>query len=325
MKIDQVGEVGVVLTEANEPVLHGGDQIIGYRSLKYVIFKPVALAKRTLVEQREGWVWQTRRRVLLLDMEWLDLPGGKKGKRYHEIPLEETIDVVPKRRRVLLVTEDEEHGKVVFEFRPFGAASRLLAWLTAACPWGRLQPLGLLRLSHWRGLHPGHLLHLVRLLHLFRPLLRFPSCPLPSLHPPRVEEGADEGQSQDKQTTRLGRCVPLVKDSEEEEDQNPKDDVPDDPPLREVEEPTHRHCPLQPGAKKPPVSVASVRLSQRYIARGRVGRDDCSCPPSTSTNASGTCSWRRIVRRTGRTTCRPETSIAAANTPSSWPSARFRR
>src|SRR2546426_12514712 len=130
MKIDQVGEVGVVLTEANEPVLHGGDQIIGYRSLKYVIFKPVALAKKTLVEEREGWVWQTRRRVLLLDMEWLDLPGGKKGKRYHEIPLEETIDVVPKRRRVVLVTEDKEHCKVVFEVRPFGAASRLLAWLT---------------------------------------------------------------------------------------------------------------------------------------------------------------------------------------------------
>src|SRR2546422_11209723 len=79
MKIDQVGEVGVVLTEANEPVLHGGDQIIGYRSLKYVIFKPVALAKKTLVEQREGWVWQTRRRVLLLDMEWLDLPAARKG------------------------------------------------------------------------------------------------------------------------------------------------------------------------------------------------------------------------------------------------------
>src|SRR6059036_1651728 len=88
-----------------------------------------SLAKKTLVEQRDGWVWQTRRRVLLLDMEWLDLPGGKRGKRYHEIPLEETIDVVPKRRRVLLVTEDKEHGKVVFEFRPFGAASRLLAWL----------------------------------------------------------------------------------------------------------------------------------------------------------------------------------------------------
>src|SRR5437867_2432344 len=158
MKIDQVGEVGVVLTEANEPVLHGGDQIIGYRSLKYVIFKPVALAKKTLVEQREGWVWQTRRRVLLLDMEWLDLPGGKKGKRYHEIPLEETIDVVPKRRRVLLVTEDEEHGKVVFAFPP---------------------------------------------------------CPLPSLHPPRVEEGAAEGQSQDEQTTHLGRRVPLVEDSDE--------------------------------------------------------------------------------------------------------------
>src|SRR5437660_629005 len=84
MKIDQVGEVGVVLTDANEPVLTGGDQIIGYRSLKYAIFKPVSLAKKTLVEQREGWVWQTRRRLLLLDMEWLDLPGGKKGKREPE-------------------------------------------------------------------------------------------------------------------------------------------------------------------------------------------------------------------------------------------------
>ena len=129
MKIDQVGEVGVVLTEANEPVLSGGDQIIGYRELKYEIYKPVALAKKTLVNARKGWVWQTRKRLLLLDSDWLDLPGGKRGKRFHEIPLEETIEVVPKRRRVLLQTEDEEHGKVVFEFRPFGAASRLLAWL----------------------------------------------------------------------------------------------------------------------------------------------------------------------------------------------------
>src|SRR5438445_10338297 len=92
MKIDQVGEVGVVLTDANEPVLTGGDQIIGYRSLKYAIFKPVSLAKKTLVEQRGGWVWQTRRGRLLLDMEWLDLPGGKKAKRYHEVPREEPID-----------------------------------------------------------------------------------------------------------------------------------------------------------------------------------------------------------------------------------------
>jgi len=129
MKINQVGEVGVVLTEANEPVLSSGDQIIGYRELKYEVYKPIAFAKKTLVDSRKGWVWQTRRRLLLLDAEWLDLPGGKKGKRYHEIPLQETIDVIHKRKRVLLQTKDEEHGKVVFEFRPFGAASRLLAWL----------------------------------------------------------------------------------------------------------------------------------------------------------------------------------------------------
>lgn len=129
MKIDQVGEVGVVLTEANEPVLTGGDQIIGYRELKYAVYKPIAMTKRTLVDSRKGWVWQTRRRVLLLDMEWLDLPGGKKGKRYHEVPLEETIDVIHKRKRVLLETKDVDHGRIVFEFRPFGAASRLFAWL----------------------------------------------------------------------------------------------------------------------------------------------------------------------------------------------------
>lgn len=129
MKINQVGEVGVVLTAANEPVLTGGDQIIGYRALNYKVYTGPFVAKKTLVDTREGWVWQTRRRLLLLDMEWLDLPGGKRGKRYHEIPLNETIDVVPKRKRVLLRTKDADHGKVVFEFRPFGAASRLLAWL----------------------------------------------------------------------------------------------------------------------------------------------------------------------------------------------------
>ncbi len=145
MKIDQVGEVGVVLTEANEPVLSGGDQIIGYRELNYEVYKPVALAKKSLVGTRTGWVWQTRRRVLLLDSKWLDLPGGKKGKRYHEIPLEETIDVVHKRKRVLLQTKDAEHGKVVFEFRPFGAASRLLAWLKNEKEHRRKREAGTLR------------------------------------------------------------------------------------------------------------------------------------------------------------------------------------
>ena len=129
MKIDQVGEVGVVLTEANEPVLSGGDQIIGYRELRYEVYKSRALSRKSLVEQRTGWAWQTRRRLLLLDSKWLDLPQGKKGKRFHEIPFEEAIDVVHKRKRVLLHAVDREHGKVVFEFRPFGAASRLLAWL----------------------------------------------------------------------------------------------------------------------------------------------------------------------------------------------------
>src|SRR3989449_11692205 len=65
--------------------------------------------------------------------------------------------------------------------------------LTAARPRGRWRPLGLLRLSHWRGPRGGPPLAPVRLLHLFFLLLRFPPFPLPVLHPPRVEEGGDEG------------------------------------------------------------------------------------------------------------------------------------
>jgi hypothetical protein len=145
MKIDQLGEVGIVLTEANEPVLSGGDQVIGFRELSYEIYKPVAVARRTLVDKRRGWVWQTRRRLLLLDSDWLDLPGGKRGKRYHEIPLEETIDVEPRRKRVLLHTEDKDHGKVVFEFTPFGAASRLLAWLKKEKEHRRMREEGTLK------------------------------------------------------------------------------------------------------------------------------------------------------------------------------------
>jgi hypothetical protein len=129
MKIDQVGEVGVVMTAANEPVLTGKDQVIGFRALNYEIYKGGFPTKRSLVERRHGWAWQTRQRILLLDDMWLDLPDGKKGKRFHEIPFDEATDVVHKKRRVLLRAQDAEHGKVTVEFRPFGAAARLLAWL----------------------------------------------------------------------------------------------------------------------------------------------------------------------------------------------------
>ncbi len=129
MRINELGEVGVVMTEANEPVLAGGDQVIGFRELRWELFKGPALAKHTISPKSRGWAWQTRRRLLLLDNAWLDLPGGKKGKRFHEIPFEESIRVVHKKRRVLLLTEDPKHGKITFEFRPFGAAARLLAWL----------------------------------------------------------------------------------------------------------------------------------------------------------------------------------------------------
>lgn len=129
MKIDEIGEVGVVLTEANEPVLTGGDQVIGFRELEYTVYRERFLTKSTLVEARHGWVWQTRVRLLLLDNVWVDLPGGKRGKRYHEVLNEEATDILHKRKRVVLRAQSPDHGRIIVEFRPFGAASRLLAWL----------------------------------------------------------------------------------------------------------------------------------------------------------------------------------------------------
>lgn len=129
MRIDALGEVGVVMTEANEPVLTGGDQVIGFRELEYEVYRTSVVARKSLVGARRGWVWQTRKRLVLLDNEWADLPGGKRGKRYHEILNEEAVDVIHKKGRVLVTAESAELGKTTFEFRPFGPASRLLAWL----------------------------------------------------------------------------------------------------------------------------------------------------------------------------------------------------
>jgi len=145
MIIDKVGEVGVVLTDANEPVLMGGDQIIGFRSLEYEIYRGVFPVKRSIVDTRRGWVWQTRRRLLLLDDTWIDLPEGKKGKRFHEVRNEETVDVIHKKGRVLVPTVSEEFGKVTFEFRPFGASSRLLAWLKKEKEHRRMRDEGTLK------------------------------------------------------------------------------------------------------------------------------------------------------------------------------------
>ncbi len=129
MKIDATGEVGVVLTEANEPILGPEEKVIGFRKLDYEVYKPALLAKKPIVGTRTAWAWQTRARLIIMDDAWLDLPNGRKGKRYCDIPNPEALDVIHRKGRVLLETRDAEHGRIIFEFRPFGAASRLLAWL----------------------------------------------------------------------------------------------------------------------------------------------------------------------------------------------------
>ncbi len=127
MKVDEFGETGKYVTEANEPVLAPDERVIGFRQLEYRVFKP-GLLKSPLTDERGGWVWQTTKRVIHLDDKWDELPSGIRGKRVHEYSFEEASDVEEKGRQVL-VTVNGPQGKVLFVYSPLGAASRLFNWL----------------------------------------------------------------------------------------------------------------------------------------------------------------------------------------------------
>ena len=81
-----------------------------------------------MMEERGGWVWQTTKRVLHLDDKWEELPTGVKGKRVHEYGFMEVTDVVWHKRAVTVTTKGPT-GKVVWEYKPFGASARLFSWL----------------------------------------------------------------------------------------------------------------------------------------------------------------------------------------------------
>jgi len=129
MRIDATGRVGQELTDANEPILRPGERVIGFRELTYTIYKPVFVAKRTLVGARRGWVWLTTKRCIHLGHDWIDLPDGTRGKKYDEFTFEEAIDVVHKRRVVRVTANGAAAGWVVFSYAPMGAAARLFGWL----------------------------------------------------------------------------------------------------------------------------------------------------------------------------------------------------
>ena len=128
MKIDEFGEVDAYLTAANEPILLAGERVIGFRQLEYRVYRPALLAKVPIIDERGGWVWQTTKRVIHLDDKWETLPSGKKGKKVHEYAFSEAV-VVRWRRRAVDVSVAGPKGKVIFEYKPFGAASRLFNWL----------------------------------------------------------------------------------------------------------------------------------------------------------------------------------------------------
>jgi len=127
MKIDEFGEVDKYLTAANEPILNPDERVIGFRQLEYRVYRG-GIVKSPLMDERGGWVWQTTKRVLHLDDKWEELPTGVKGKRVHEYGFMEVVDVVWHKRAITVTTKGPQ-GKVVWEYKPFGAAARLFSWL----------------------------------------------------------------------------------------------------------------------------------------------------------------------------------------------------
>jgi len=127
MKLEEFGEVGKYLTAANEPILAADERVIGFRQLEYRVLRG-GIMKSPLMEERGGWVWQTTKRVLHLDDKWEELPTGVKGKRVHEYGFMEVMDVVWHKRDVTVTTKGPK-GRVLWEYKPFGASARLFSWL----------------------------------------------------------------------------------------------------------------------------------------------------------------------------------------------------
>ena len=128
MKIDAFGEVDKYLTAANDPILRADERVIGFRQLEYRAYRAALVSRSPLMDERGGWVWQTTKRVLHLDDKWEELPTGVRGKRVHEYDFMEVTDVVWQKRAILVMTKGPQ-GKVIWEYKPFGAAARLFNWL----------------------------------------------------------------------------------------------------------------------------------------------------------------------------------------------------
>lgn len=128
MKIDDFKKTGDGITESSQPILNPGERVLGFRELSYSAYRRALFSKASVLNAREGWVYCTSKRIVLIDNGWVDVPDGGKGRKVHEIDFAEVQRVVHKRWRVL-IRAGSEGREIVFEFRPFGAAARLFDWL----------------------------------------------------------------------------------------------------------------------------------------------------------------------------------------------------
>ena len=127
MKLRALGKQGEFCSEASVPIITGVEKVIGFRQLEYAIYAK-GLFKKEMLPKTMGWVYLTDHRILMMDDGWVTQDGATY-KRYHEVGLREAQGVRYKLARLLWVDFVADGKEYTIAYVPYGAASRLFAWL----------------------------------------------------------------------------------------------------------------------------------------------------------------------------------------------------
>ena len=127
MKLRALGKQGEFCNEASVPIITGREKVIGFRQLEYTIYRK-GLLKKSVLPKTKGWVYLTDHRILMLDDGWVT-QGAATHKRYTEVPFKEAKGLRYKLARTVWVDVTADGTEYAIAYVPYGAASRLFAWL----------------------------------------------------------------------------------------------------------------------------------------------------------------------------------------------------
>lgn len=127
MKLRSLGKLGEFCDDAGVPKTGEREKVIGFRPLTYAVLRK-GLLKKEVLPSTSGWVYQTDRRILMIDDGWVTQADGT-FKRYHEVPFGEAQWVRYKLAKIVWVDVETGGDRYAIAYTPYGAAARLFSWL----------------------------------------------------------------------------------------------------------------------------------------------------------------------------------------------------